>query len=76
MTEDEAKTKWCHAYRESGEDANNRPVAYEQSPETGRTTAVRGSIHVAARCIASNCMAWRWSVGRNTGFCGIAGQPS
>ncbi len=74
MTEDEAKTKWCPAYRFSAaispagdrDGCDNRRS--EDKPET------------QAKCIGSACMAWRWSA-RNTvgmrdsakrGHCGLA----
>lgn len=50
MTEEEAKTKWCHAtsYR-------NLCDAIDREP------ANAGDPLNASRCIASCCMAWRWS---------------
>lgn len=73
MTEDEAKTKWCPAFR--GNDLGvNRPRDIETDAPMGH-------------CIASACMAWK-ATGRHTfnpereelheflpdggGYCGLA----
>ena len=51
MTEDQARTKWCpHVrYGDGGDDvATNR---------CGKFTSEN---HEWARCIASDCMMWRW----------------
>ena len=59
MDEATAKTKWCPFVRlVGGVDVNftpsfNRMVAQEK-PEEPRFSD-------AARCIASDCMAWRWN---------------
>jgi hypothetical protein len=67
MTEDEARTKWCPQARawEAGAAVNRSPTTQRVEPET--------------RCIASDCMMWRW--GRHTtgddagdGYCGVAGS--
>jgi hypothetical protein len=50
MTEDEAKTKWCHAFTASHTDPRARE--YANGPEAGPF------IHA---CIGSSCMAWRWT---------------
>lgn len=64
MTEDEAKAKWC-------------PMAH---PEMGTLTGVNrawdGAPNMAAKCLGSRCMMWRWTnevTGR--GYCGLAGVP-
>lgn len=74
MTEDQAKQKWCPFSR----------MAHWNAPTGGnRPTDPDGFIpHV--NCIASDCMAWRWSLtnaevkdGRLTpkeGYCGLAGK--
>lgn len=84
MTEDEAKTKWCPFVRAASPDgaaAWNRSsfITYEHEARQ------------ATRCIASACMAWRWSEKQPPGhgffadgsphpegalgFCGLAGAP-
>lgn len=65
MTEEEAKTKWC-------------PFARIPFYATSGTLTVNRdrSGSVAARCVGSECMAWRQLVeALNTGFCGLAGSP-
>ena len=61
MTEDEARTKWCPHARLLTASERDRvepglPVGYNRHPSTV------GVIFGAARCLASDCMAWRWSV--------------
>lgn len=46
MTEDEAKTKWC-------------PFARDSETAGNRSQAAPDKIHFP--CIASACMAWRWT---------------
>lgn len=57
MTEDDAKMKWC-------------PFARIGSEQTGlgslNRDSVRGVQLAQARCIASACMAWRWSEGKRS----------
>lgn len=67
MTEDEAKTKWCPHVRFV--DCEDR--LYDNRPS---------SMQNGARCLASECMAWRWLddgealVGEPyEGCCGLAG---
>lgn len=56
MTEDEAKTKWCPFARVVGGEgaAFNRSVG-------SMGTAAEKSIDPPMLCLASACMAWRWS---------------
>jgi hypothetical protein len=77
MTEDEAKKKWCPCARtvEKWNDGTSSPrnrVAIGES-----TTEVHNL--VGTKCIASACMAWRWSMSANSpelgGGCGLAGAP-
>lgn len=53
MTEDEAKTKWCFAFTASHTDP--RAEISEWDKENGQTGPF---VHA---CIASACMAWRWT---------------
>ena len=73
MTEDEAKTKWCPAYRvaTSGGDPSstyemdNRPEGGE--PDEAAPHGWRrlpGTTHGISNCIGSACMAWRVAVKR------------
>ena len=79
-TEEEAKECWCPFARYSSETrewmrASNRWVGAADST----------SNPVPARCIASQCMAWRWVEEIWTGdtltkpdprgYCGLAGKP-
>ena len=75
MTEDEAREKWCPFVRlQYDHPAINRTW---DTPNPGK-----------CRCIASDCMAWRWAeqghdpddmpgIGEHpsTGYCGLAGKP-
>lgn len=81
MTEDQAKTKWCPAYRvaTSGGDVSstfetdNRPQQYERPGEDeprGTPYKVVG-LHEMGCCIGSQCMAWRWQSATD-GYCGLA----
>lgn len=71
-TEDEARKCWCPFVRFCAEDepAANRWSNYDNPPK--------------ARCIASECMAWRWinwhheqgaAKEEPVGYCGLAGNP-
>lgn len=51
VTEDKAKTKWCPFARVSRNGGGNR---YPMDNDLADATAF-------ARCIASDCMAWRWN---------------
>lgn len=74
MTEAEAKTKWCPFVRilvDSEHWQTNRP-----------TVRMDESSMPVDYCIASNCMAWRWSRQKNIGpgissmgYCGLASRP-
>lgn len=79
LTEDEAKEMWCPFARySSGTAAANRWKQSEPTPHALNP--------VPCRCIASECMAWRWKdqppenkvAGEDSwrGFCGLAGQVS
>ena len=63
LTEDEARTKWCPAFRISYGGEGSDP-----HDNRGDTPGNNG------RCIASRCMAWRWS-GEAIGYCGLSGKP-
>lgn len=54
MTEAEAKTKWCHQARFTGTPSDDL-VPNRSDP-----------IEDSTRCIASDCMAWRWSEPKRT----------
>lgn len=78
MTEDEAKTKWCPfvlSYMENRHGSTTPPSnRYEVQTESGWKTNESPS---SCRCIASDCMAWRWGGftqdGDDMGYCGLAG---
>jgi hypothetical protein len=74
MTEDEAKTKWCPFYRlipetEFDEGLDNRLIGLKEENL------------LSSRCLASECMAWRWDTliadqgsTLTHGGCGLAGK--
>lgn len=77
MTEDEAKQKWCpHARIQTSWTSLHGGVAL-----AGTNRWEKGS----AKCIASECMAWRWEAAFRRddnsmptpvdGYCGLAGEP-
>ena len=51
MNETEAKTKWC-------------PFARGEDPAGANRFSVNRANSDSCLCIASDCMAWRWSAGR------------
>lgn len=63
MTEEEARTKWCPFVRIGN---------YLSGGSLNR--AANGDIDNAMKCIASECMGWRW-INAETGFCRIVGNP-
>jgi hypothetical protein len=70
MTEAEARTKWCPFARVF--------VLIDEGPAVNRARAgappsEQADMQERTRCIASGCMAWRWSV-PSSGFCGLAGN--
>jgi len=81
MTEDEAKTKWCPFVQfhmsHDGDTATNRDRFV--LPETDLTRQLCDAVRHNARCVGSECMAWRWEeqqpVEDGVGFCGLAGKP-
>ena len=76
LTEEQAKQKWCPWARiaRDGSGIGNR---YSFDNDLATDSAF-------ARCIASDCMAWRWTdcsskavAGRKVeGYCGLAGKPA
>lgn len=78
MTEEEAKKKWCPFYQvNGGTDADdNRSTGWDKDKKIYAPTLRN------ATCLASQCMAWRFTnldvTGdpiTNHGFCGLAGKP-
>lgn len=74
MTEDEARRKWCPFARVP--DGGNVPGAVTATNRhAGRKTGADGKPRILrgnAMCIASECMAWRWTSVQG-GICGLAG---
>ncbi len=77
LTEAEARTKWCPNTQVSAADAN-------ASYATNREGFARRGLKGYDYCIASDCMAWRWTIGpmkgdtkdvQYKGYCGLAGKP-
>ncbi len=82
-----AKTKWCpfvRAVAEKDDAAGNRWPTTEDVPEVG------SDLQPSNRCIAYECMAWRWvethindpeggpdmvPSGDTHSYCGLAGDP-
>lgn len=68
MTEDEAKKKWCPLVRYKFSSESDRPSC-------NRDIFSKGVMEDGTRCIASECMAWRWRVDYDNGYCGAFGLP-
>lgn len=69
MTEDEARKKWCPMVRTGLVHgmAVNHHIDMEPKGQ---------GVHDETRCIASECMMWRWITGdKIEGYCGLAGLP-
>jgi len=83
MTEDEARTKWCPFARVLSSLSNGHVVIAAAAGNRANGLTGGGLNPSAARCIASDCMAWRWHDGgtseggrdlsRTFGRCGLAG---
>ena len=79
MTAEEAKTKWCPFSRVIGE-ADGAPAQSFNRGSTwdDKTKHWVAAVPVEARCIASECMAWRPFYGQGMngkGQCGLAALP-
>lgn len=81
MTEEEAKGRWCPfaqvIHGSIGQDGSRH-----ENGQTAYNRIVDGSAYSfskAGGCIASACMAWRWttkhSIDGAIGYCGLAGAP-
>jgi hypothetical protein len=78
----EATNKWCPMTRIARRESE-RPEG--KSLSTGQVFVVGGCntdalggtrIPASCRCIASQCMMWRWTEGSDElGYCGLAGKP-
>jgi hypothetical protein len=70
-TEKSARTKWCPMTR-TGPTASNR----EKVHKPDYSGAHQHTIYNETRCIASDCMMWRWSTyQKEEGYCGLAIVP-
>ena len=84
VTEEEAKTKWCPFARVPVGTETLEWVVGNRANQTGP-----GGLYKGSKCIASQCMAWRWAGERldaasheradwkreTVGYCGLAGTP-
>jgi hypothetical protein len=62
VTEEQAREKWCPFVRFDDEGCNRHYVQAHHIPETDEQVARHSDNNpVYARCVASSCMAWRWS---------------
>ncbi len=80
-SEEQARKKWCPEARvATGYTVDGKFQTEAQSPAFNRmSNSCKISFPNSARCIASDCMAWRWSGGARhftEGYCGLAGQPT
>jgi hypothetical protein len=62
VTEDEAKTKWCPFARTVETDGRGSTNGRNRVASTGVAEKVLAAELLGAQCIASACMAWRWSL--------------
>jgi hypothetical protein len=69
LTEEQARMKWCpHAM--TATTMTQHPSFFGVG--SGNRGYRTGTPYETCRCIASECMAWRWHDG--IGFCGLAGK--
>ena len=77
VSEKEALKRWCPFARVLAMDEKTMYVGYNRCVVSGEETATKVAIEsVWARCIGSECMAWRRSptpVDLTRGYCGLAG---
>ena len=83
MTEQEAKTKWCPMVRVT---MTPQDSTWQNQAMTNRMAFVKHGL-TESRCIASDCMMWRWGQkgafvnGKYDdnypvkGYCGLGGRP-
>lgn len=88
-TEEEAKERWCPFVSYERNASNRWHRQAHRNPETGEQfTASEVDNPEQCRCIASQCMAWRWAEQGHdagdfsntpehpsTGYCGLASDP-
>lgn len=72
QTEALARTRWCPF---------GRVVVIHDDANTGEGWGTANRGRASTPCIATQCMAWRWSDSLDCppevrrGFCGLAGEP-
>lgn len=83
MTKQEAKEKWCPMVRNI---MTPQDSTWRNKAMTNRLDFVENGF-TESRCIASDCMMWRWSIVGATvngvyddnypveGYCGLGGKP-
>ena len=84
MTEDDARSRWCPMVRNAG--GIDWTGSANRDPQSGST----GADAPYYKCIASDCMMWRWKISPteaavanaqadvglgSDGYCGLAGKP-
>lgn len=85
MTEDEAREKWCPEVQYVmtsddegiGDSIETKTTSYPMNRlgKTNETTRQHADWQ-CFKCIASDCMMWRWGpVDVTRGYCGLAGKP-
>jgi len=63
LTEEGARTKWCPQARVFDVSGTNSAAAinrYDEDVPSKNNGADEDSLPPSARCVGSNCMAWRW----------------
>ena len=79
MIEDEAKTKWCPFVRMNFASQSKSDVIFYNNRGEAGDGLKDETVNLC--CIASECMAWRWTDPKNVaqkdrrGCCGLAGRP-
>jgi len=72
ITEEQAKSKWCPMARVH---SKTNTSSYNKYPDSD-TELPSVPVPDQARCIASDCMMWRWHPDyRQDGYCGLAEVP-